>query len=173
MKSQIGSIQEHYSVKGVVLHYYTHVLHSGLNKSRVIKASSPGLVATLAEVQAKEWEEKWREICAKQAARDEKASQLWSRNQNQNTATERTVEAQERLEELTQLISSVIGTAAPLEWDKVKNFAEFSEEKPKKPTYPDKPVLKDVGPEPVATMAKYQPKIGFFDTIFGQTKNKT
>jgi restriction system protein len=173
MKSQIGPIQEHYSVKGVVLHYYTHVLHSGLNKSRVIKASSPGLVATLAEVQAKEWEEKWREICAKQAARDEKASQIWNRNQNQNTAAERTAEAQERLDEITNIISSVIDKASPLEWDKVKNFAYFAEKKPKPPTYPAKPVPKDVGPEPLGTMAKYQPRIGFFDTVFGQAKNKT
>lgn len=173
MRSQIGPIQEHYSVKGVVLHYYTHVLHSGLNKSRVIKASSPGLVSTLAEVQAKEWEDKWREVCAKQAAKDEKANQLWSRSQNQSSALERTAEAQEQLDQLTQLISSVIGKVGPLEWDKVKNFADFTESKPKTPKYPEKPILKNVGPEPLATMVKYQPKIGFFDTIFGQTKNKT
>jgi restriction system protein len=173
MKSQIGSIQEHYSVRGVVLHYYTHVLHAGLNKSRVIKASSPSLVTTLAEVQAKEWEDKWKEVCAKQIIRDEKASQKLNLNQSQNTALDKTAEAQERIDELTKILSSVIDESGPLEWSKVKNLTKFAEEKPKQPVYPDKPTPKYIGPEPSVTMAKYQPTIGFFDTLFGQAKNKT
>ncbi|MBT8573489.1 restriction endonuclease [Polynucleobacter sp. Latsch14-2] len=167
MKTQIGQILAHHSAKGQILHYYCHVMHPGLNKSRLIKASSPGMVGTLAEMQAKEWANKWNEVCEKQDARNKKAEHRSHLSRSQNEAVERTEEAQFRLEELKTLLVSSLETAGPLDLKSLKITADFSGPKPKKEKYPDEPKIKDVGPEPIQTNPRYLPKINFLEKLLG------
>lgn len=172
MKTQIGSVQEHYSARGVLLHYYVYMVHPGLNKTRTVKASSPDIVKVFAELQASEWNQKWAEIEAKQAIKNEKDAWRELVKDNQKEAKDKTEEAQNKLNSLTSLIQATLAVDDALNWDLLKVKLEYPEQEPKPKKTPNKPKLEDVGPEPKITDKDFQPQIGIFDKLFGGKKAK-
>lgn len=165
MLAQIGSIQEKYSARGLLLHYYVEVIHGGLNKTKVIKASDYSIVQRFAEIQAQEWNEKWAEITQKQAFKD-------AIKDGQKQAIQRTKEAQEYLDSLTNLITHTLSHDDAINWDSLKDFSEFPTSKPRKITKPTEPVLHFADAEPKITDSRFQPQISFFDKVFGKAKAK-
>jgi restriction system protein len=172
MQTQIGPVQEHYSARGLLLHYYVHMVHPGLNKSRTVKASSPEIVKVFAELQASEWNQKWAEVEAKQAVKNEKDAWRELVKDSQKESKDRTEEAQNKLNELTSLIQATLSVNDALDWDLLKNSLEFPEPQPKLKQKPTKPKLEDVGREPLITDKDFQPQIGIFDKLFGGKKAK-
>lgn len=165
MNYSISSITPRYSARGAVLGFEAIVTHNGLKKSKVVKASEPAMVRALAETQAAEWEINWSE-------RDKKAAFRSLVADNQAEAKERTQEAEARIAELTLLIEKTLGIDDTVQWESVKNQADYDIAKPRKPNKPEKPKLTDIGPEPSAEDQRYKPNIGFFDKIFGFDKKK-
>jgi restriction system protein len=172
MESEIGVILPRYSVRGDVLGFYVQVTHEGLHKSRVIKASDEDIVESMAELQARQWDEKWEELETKRLAKDEKTAWRSKVDEDKKTAEDRTTEAQEYLDSLNGLLSRSLAVDDAIDWDTLKSTKEFPEPKPKKGEIPDAPTMESFRDEPKKSDEAYIPAIGIFDAIFGGKKRK-
>lgn len=165
MQCELGPVQTKYSVKGDILGYYMQVSHEGLNKSRVIKSSDFDIMYSSAELQAKQWDERWEELEAKRFARD-------GIDEDRKTAEERTRDAREYFDSLSGLLSHSLSINDAIDWDTLKNTKEFSEPKPKIDKIPDAPTMESLRDEPLKSDQAYIPAIGIFDAMFGGKKKK-
>jgi len=165
MESEIGAILPRYSIRGYILGFYVQVTHKGLHKSRVIKASDEDIAESMAKLQARRWDEQWKEV-------NEKSHWRSKLDEDRKTAEDRTSEAHKYLNSLNELLSHALSIESAIDWDTLKNTKEFPEPKPKKIRYPLAPVMGDLRCEPKKSDIAYIPYIGIFDVIFLGTEKK-
>jgi restriction system protein len=99
--------------------YTITVEHKGLEKYRVIRGTDPYEVQRRADSLAKQWNEEW----------DRKST----KEQGSEEAEEKTLDAQEEIREVTQILKTKISDIKQFDWDSLLNTRAFPTVKPEKP----------------------------------------
>lgn len=146
--------------------YCYKVYHDGLDKIKLVKSNDPyDLEIKLSNV-TNQWMDQWdrvKERAEKQRNRED-AKHL--KEEKQRNAVERTEEATTAINDVETLLVSGVEHFMDIDWERAKKTEQYPIPKPtppKEPTFPIEPTRKD---------PKYNPKIGFFDSIFGGKKAK-
>ncbi|TWH48500.1 restriction endonuclease [Sporomusa sp. KB1] len=147
------------------------VRHAGLNKYREIKGADKYVVEQKAAVQMAAWEEMWQKKLDRIALDNDRrraAQEIADKKQN---AIDLTLDAEESLKKLDNLLLSCLENPPTVYWDKFKNHSSFSVDLPKKvmPTLEEK---ESYDPEPMPSDAKYTPRLGFIDQIFSKRRKE-
>ena len=132
--------------------YEVEVEQEELGKYRVIRGTDYYEVERRAELLLKQWDEEWERKSAKINGSEE--------------AEEQTLDAQEKIKNVTQILKDKVSDIKQFDWDSLLNTREFPTVKPKKPNKEKLP------PEPLNTEGKYQPKIGFFQGLIKSSREK-
>lgn len=143
--------------RGRVQMYQIEVRHEQLNKYRLIRHSDPNVLQQIADSQRSQWDDIWQK-------RVDRESKAISKNENKEIALSRTKEAQESINQLSNILISVFSTTANFNWEQLKDREPFPQKKPT-PT-----VHLPIPPEPVQTEFKYKPQFNFFDHLFSHRK---
>lgn len=135
------------------------IRHEGLHKYRVVRAATRDIMQLRAEMQMRAWNEQWERV---QATRSKRLAQLQAtqiKETNKQLAAERTTEAQEALQDLDHLLSSVLEEDHAIEWDQLKNRSSCSIEPPKR--------LADevVSREPDLADPSFRPRLNFLSRL--------
>lgn len=175
--------------------YEVEVKHEGLNKYRHITGSDAYVVERKARAQLAQWEEQWarqedRERIAgeREARRRELAEQ---REEALALASERTIEAQNILNNLTKILEHTLSIHDAIDWNNLKDTCKFSEEPPAErmlpapapiplpkqnfPFLPEQPGTPIKPDEPSIHWSEFQPVFTFFDRlipVLGRNKER-
>ena len=137
--------------------YQSEVSHSGLNKYRVVKASSRYELNQKVTALKNQWDAEW----AKKVEKEQKI-------QEENTAIEFAKKLTEDAVEKNRAIENIFADSLfpiQLTAEKLKDFSKFSESKPKKKKFEIVPI------EPIISDRKYS-HIPFFISLFPSLKQQ-
>lgn len=171
---QMGRPEAIYNSNGTrVLRYSVEVYHTGLNEHKVLTAPEIDMLENKLGIQIDKWEEKWEQI-------EKKKTLSKAREANKEEAIYRTEEAQERLEEIEELLIHTLGIDDTIDWNKLKSRKKFNEPNPldslqkriNEIPIPVSPKLLNPAPEPLKNSDEFLPKLGFLDKIFSSRKKK-
>ncbi|MBS4204317.1 restriction endonuclease [Lederbergia citrea] len=146
--------------------YQIEVKHEGLNKYRVIKGSDSYVVQKKAEMQIKEWDEKWEKklvLDAKNEAREQAARE---KEEKKSLAMQLTNEALEQLKIIENTLQHTLDIDDKINWESLKDNSKFKKKKPKIPAIINEPN------EPKKDEEIYKPKLSFLDKIISSRKQK-
>ncbi len=93
------------------------------------------------------------ERAQKAREREEKARHI---ENNKSLADSRTIEAQELLESMEQILAHALSIEHTVDFDSAKNTDEFLKPRPEKPPSPQRPIYRDIPPEPSINDLDYQ-----------------
>lgn len=129
-------------------YYQSEVSHTGLNKYRVVKASSQRELEQKVSSLQSQWNEEWAKKCD--------AGKVRSERERIKNNLEKSIEMASKLTDEAERIQSKLDTILidslalkPINWNKHKDFSEYSWPKPEKL----KPTT--ISPEPYRTASKY------------------
>ena len=145
-----------YSARGHATHRI-EMWHDGLKRHRQIRGSEYEVVERKAQLQAEEWESRWKAIKAKEATQKHQANQ-------KAFAKERTREARAALETLERTLEHTLSIDDAVDWEQLKDISPFPEPRPRKPIAPTYP--KEPSPDEEA----FQPDIGFLDRLISSRR---
>ncbi len=131
--------------------YQQEVYHKGLNKYRVVKATTQYELSQKIDSQKSQWDEQWARITEREAKIKNEGDSL-------TYALEATLQAESTQNSLDRILTSALHPL-PLDMNKLKNLAKFPEPRPQNPTLmkiPEKPQLSD---------PKYNRKPSFFTLL--------
>lgn len=171
METRLGHIEVTYRARGNPT-YTLDLWHDGLKKHRLLRGDSQSIVQLKAQLQADEWQEKWDDVEHRRSQRSERSLGKQQLEERKSEAADRTADAQEQLRSLASLLHETLKVDDRVDWDTLKNRAEFPEPKPKPVTIPAEPLLATLLREPRRTDAKYQPKLSFFDKLMTSRKKR-
>ncbi len=165
MAGKIGSVQSHYTARGLLSSYSVEVSHSGLNKYRVIKGRDMNFLQRQAEVQLADWEEQWgkKRASLAQGKRQQDQKEL---------AAQRTAEATQLQADLQNLLRKALGERSAIDWERLKDRSAFPKPKPAKPKELPAPTPATIPREPLLIDAAYKPQIGFLDQLIAARREQ-
>jgi len=144
--------------------YEIEVRHEGLHKYRVIRGSDSNVVGRKAQAQVEQWDAMWDRKQASEAKRFGRELKAKNKEEKQRIAAERTQEALDEINRLENVLAHTLDIDDTIEWESLKDFAEFMEPKPNVP-------LKQKYPsQPQRSAPAYNPKLGLLDYIFPSRK---
>ena len=145
--------------------YQVELSHPGLNKYKVIKASSKSELQMRIDAQNAQWAEQWTKKLAqrkreaeRQAKRAEREAQIKSDEDSLRYASELTQQANDVQQALNRLVVDRV-KEPELDINTLKDFSKYPEKKPTTPKY-SKP-----REEPLRTDEKYNPAPSFFTKL--------
>lgn len=152
--------------------YVAEIRHLGLGTYRILKDKDSWILSNKVEAQFTKWDEQWSKIVNKNKAQANKEA-------NQNIAEERTNEAQEKLQEIENILRHTLDIDDTVEWESLKDKKKFKVPNPKNQlekeikqiTIPPKPTHKNMPIEP--DKKHFQPQLSFVDKLIkakGQKK---
>ena len=159
MKVRFSALEETYSARGNPT-YRIEIWHDGLKKHRQIKGSELEVVERKAQLQAEEWESKWEEVKAKEAAREAQA-------EKKALAIERTIEAKANLDKLEQTLEHTLSIDDVIDWEQLKDASPFPEPRPKKPRAIQEPSAPTYPKQPSRGEPRFKANIGLLDRLIG------
>ena len=145
-----------------VLRYNQEIWHEGLKEHKVISAPDEDILENKVRVQIEKWTQKWNSDCEKNRIEDEKRASA-------EEATYRTKQAEDKIAEAENILLATLDVTDALDWEMLKNNADFKEPyplKPAAPKYDDFPVAPD------KSALDFQPRIRFLAKIFKFLKEK-
>lgn len=140
------------------------VRHAGLNKYRYIKGSDKYMVEQKALVQRLVWEEMYEKRLQVEGRKNSKLQILRSKQDNAESATTRTKEAEENIKSLDGILNHTLKLNDTIIWETLSHKKPYAVEQPKKPTE----VI--VSPPPNQSSSKYQPIFSFWDKFSSHSK---
>lgn len=171
MSARYGELLVTYTKSGSA-RYAIEVWHDRLNKHRVIKGDDQSLVLRKAQVQIKDWEERWAVVVERDKLKAQRTAGKQEVADKRQEAVSRTEAATAETQVLMNLLSATLSVDDRLDWNSLKNRAPFPETAPKINRIPPKPVLGASPQEPAKTDQQYVPKIGILDRLMGSRKAK-
>src|SRR5262249_24255402 len=147
MSTRSSHLEVFHKTRGVAT-YRLEIWHDGLKKHRVVKGSAPEIVQRVAALQMAEWEERWSHLRTREQDRYAKENRREHQEAKKRHATERTVVAQQELENLSNLLRQALAVNNVIDWEKLKDTSPFPEPMPTKPPPPVKPQPQSFPPEP-------------------------
>lgn len=150
----VGGVVAKYNAKGtVILRYYVDLWQKELEAHKQL--SAPEIYSL--QLKVNELVAKW----------DKKVNELRTKNAivaGKDAADQLTIEAEEKLNALSQILSHTLSVNDQVDWEQLKDHSNFSED----------PNFAEQAPEKTFTsQPRYvAPRIGFFDFIFGRKSRK-
>lgn len=136
--------------------------HEGLGKYRLIKGNDRRVVEQKAQAQEFQWNEMWKRRQAIESNKRERAARLYGISSNKQEAKQLTEDAENALKEIDEVLLHTIGVDDAIDWEVIKDSAEFSESKPQQA---------DLARLPLKPNESYfAPNLGFFDKLFKSKK---
>lgn len=142
--------------------YKREVRHTGLNKYKIVKASSNYELNQKVEFLKAQWNEQWSKKCEMQRKKEEREKKIKSDEEAINYANVTTENAETIQKKLDEILIDQLNPK-PLDINNFKDFSKYSVECPKEPELITIPI------EPKRTDLKYNPPVPFFTKII---KNK-
>ncbi len=142
------------------------IKHDGLHKYRVVKGETPAIMQLRAEMQLKSWNEQWARV---QGSRTKKQAQLeaaQAKETNKQTAAERSRDAQEELDGLEHLLTSVLEVDHTVDWEQMKDRSPFPSAEPVPPK--EEPAPR----EPDISDSRFQPVLNFITRLIPPIRDK-
>lgn len=146
--------------------YQVTIHHDGLGKYRVIRGADPNLVESVAQSQQRVWSEQYRkklEMAERRRAREEQKQEL---EDSLGAADERTLEAQEAIEEFRNLLAATLHVDDRIVWNKLKRDQRFSQ------PYPEEHPFLQFPQEPQSDETRYQPQLSLIDKFIRSSAEK-
>lgn len=152
--------------------YVAEIRHLGLGTYRILKDKDNWILSNKVDAQFTKWDEQWSKIVRKNNAQAAKES-------NQIIAEERTNDAQEKLQEVENILKHTLDIDDTVDWESLKDKKKFKIQNPrnqmdyeiKQISIPQKTAHKSI---PAAPDKKYfQPQLSFVDKLIkskGQKK---
>jgi len=154
---KISDPTAHWNVAGTkILKYSLEMSHSGLNEHKLISAPETGILVNKAEMQGRKWMEKWNKLQDKKAKEREK-------NANLGEAERRTIEAEEALKQIDNLLLHTLSIDDTVDWESIKNKDGFSVPEPPKP---EKDKYKKLASKPNKSSPAFTPHFNLLELIF-------
>ena len=152
-------------------YFKVRIKHLGLGTSRVLKDEFKWRLDNAVEAQFKKWDEQWARICLKKTSQADKEASL-------NIAEERTRDAQEKQNQIDNLLIHSLGIDYSLNWDSLEDTKEFKALNPKfilerrlsMITPPAPPSFRELPKEP--DLELYKPQLSLVDKIVKHLKNE-
>jgi restriction system protein len=158
-----GSIENIWNVNRTkILRFQQEIWHEGLKEHKVISAPERDILNNKVRVQLDKWNIKWNEIQEKKRVEDIKKASA-------EEAIRRTKEAEERINEVENLLISTLEINHIIDWDALKNKSEFNEPYPIKPCEPSLVTLPFY---PDKNAPEFQPIFNILTRLFKSLKNK-
>ena len=169
METRLGRLEVSYSARGNPT-YKLDLWHDGLKKHRLLRGDSQSIVQLKAQMQVEEWQEKWDEVESRRHQRSERATGKQQQEECKTEAADRTADAQQELQSLSSILLATLAVDDKVDWDSLRDKADFPEHKPKPATTPAELLLAALPREPQRTDSKYQPALGFFDKLISSRR---
>lgn len=167
--TRLAEIEVRHSARGVPS-YSLEMWHDSLSKHRVIKGESEYIVRQKAIMQAAEWDERWSTVSQKAAERQAKEDGKRYQESRKEEAAAATTAALDEQAALQALLRATLEVDDKVDWEQLKNKAEFPEPKPKKPLTPPAPQEPRLPRQPTPADSAYQPALGLLDRLFSKRK---
>ena len=145
-----------------ILKYQQEIWHKGLNEYKVISGQEKAILKNKVSVQVDKWKKNWKACCEKKQIEDMKKA-------CNEEAINRTKEAEERLEEVENILMDALEVNNTVDWEVLKNKVEFNIPYP---VQPDDPKLFTLPSTPNKSALEFQPKLNFFSSIIKYLKDK-
>jgi restriction system protein len=128
------------------------IKHEGLHKYRVVKGETPAIMQLRAEMQMKSWNEQWERVQSSRAKKQAQLKAAHTKETNKQSAAERSREAQQDLDALDQVLTSVLELDHTIDWERLKDHSAFPSPEPvrrKDELAPREPDINDPQFQPV------------------------
>lgn len=146
--------------------YEIEVSHKGLNKYRVIKGNNRYVVEQKAEMQKKTWDEMWEKKQRQIKQKYDRELAAKEKQEKKDLADRLTDEAVELLNTIQNTLIHTLDIDDKINWDNLKDNSQFIIPPPKKA------IELKVPKEPLQTDVLYQPKLGIWDKLLSNKKQK-
>lgn len=168
--SNNSELKYYYTARGLI-RFEIEVWHDQLNKYQVIKGDDQEEVVKKARAKMGQWDEIW----SKKKALDDKAKGILEKKlileENVKAASELTLEAKKELDKINNTLKHTIKVDDTIDWEKLKNYSDYTIPMPKKPNLPIKPTS-DIPQEPIKTDQRYIVKLNLLDKIIKSRQHK-
>ena len=142
------------------------IKHDGLHKYRVVKGETPAIMQLRADMQMKSWNEQWERVQGSRAKKQAQLKAAQAKETNKQTAAERSREAQEELDGLEHLLTSVLEVDHAIDWEQLKDRSPFSSPEPVRPK-------EELAPrEPAISDPQFQPVLNFITRLIPPIRDK-
>ncbi len=175
--AECGQLRTTYTKSGL-RRFEADVYHKGLDKFTRVRGDDPYVVNQKAKTTMSRWDAQWKRQCDAEEKRrraEEKRRRISEEKHrhemNKEAAEEQTRDAQSALEEMSAILEHTLSIDDTIDWDSLKTNAPYDVSKPRPPARPDMPAL-ELPRKPEPTDLRYQPDIGFFDSIFSSRKTR-
>lgn len=142
------------------------IRHDGLHKYRVVKGETQAIMQLRGEMQMRSWNEQWERVQASQAKRQCQLNAAHAKETSKQTAAERTRQAQEALDGLESLLTSVLEEDHTINWERLKDHSHFPVPEPVRPeelVIPKEPDISD---------GRFQPQLNFIERLIPPIREK-
>lgn len=136
-------------------YYQKEIFHNGLNKYKIIKASSPYELNQKIAAQSAQWDEQWERKCEIEERRKEKELIIQTNEELQEQANDLTEEAETMQTALDQILLDTL-YPLPLDWETLKDKTSYSVPLPKQP------IKRKLEVQPKRSDARYNPNVPLF-----------
>jgi restriction system protein len=164
MGTRIGRFECNYSARGIPS-YHVELWHEELKKHRLIRGAEESVVRRKAELQAAEWASRWAQVEAREGSRQSKESK-------RQLAMARSEDAERELSRLSEILRSALAVSEAIDWEGLKDRAEFPEPRPTKLAAAAAPVMPASPAEPRPSDAPYQPHLGILDKLVSSRRER-
>lgn len=154
------------------IRYVAEIRHLGLGTYRILKDKDSWILSNKVDAQFTKWDEQWARTVNKNKSQADKEA-------NQNLAEERTREAQEKIDEIENILHHTLDIDDTVDWEALKDKKKFKIPNPqslidkdlRQVPIPPKPTHKSIPLEP--DKKHFQPQLSFVDKLIkskGQKK---
>lgn len=140
--------------------------HEKLNKIRTIRGYDKDIVEQKAKAQHFLWDEQWKKKIEAQRKREERETKISEIEEKTELARKLTIEAQENIAEIENVLKYSLNNDSRIDWEKLKNKSKFNKKPPNTPNYKQKPK------EPKETDKEYHPTFNILDKFSKSLKEK-
>ena len=158
--SRHGKLYTTYTKSGL-RRYEIEIWQDELKKYQVIRGDNKYVVEQKARAKMAQWEEMWERKEAAEQARFEREQRALDKEQKLRLAADKTQEAQASIAALENILAHTLGVDDAVDWETLKNLADYPVAKPEEPK---------IEREPQSTDSKYQPELGLLDKIIKSRK---
>src|SRR5229473_3754442 len=135
------------------------IIHEGLNTFRVVRGYTEEEVETKARLQLAAWADRWQRKLEIESSRQKQVEKrtAWEQQaevdkRRKSLALKRTIEAEEAVEAVRNLLSSASAAAPEFHWEELRDQTHFS------PPGPPEPSLKPLPKRPKHDETRFLPK---------------
>lgn len=171
MDTRLGELKVTHSIRGIAA-YSLELWHDGLKKHRLIRDGNPDVVKRKAELQIVDWQDRWQVLSARQRDLAIRTSGKRRSEEQKAFALDATSEAQKALDQLSTILAATIDVNDAVDWERLKDYSQFEEPKPKRIIPHSQPPQPELPKEPKRGDQKYQPSYSLLALIFSSMRTR-